>query len=430
MEKKNIARPVEARFEASAGSRTLSRPGRAEESVNRWRALALLAVTLVLSMSTWFSASAVIPQLREAWELSPSAAAWLTIAVQIGFVCGAVVSSLLNLSDIVSPRHVILGGAIGAATANALLQVADGATIGIPLRFATGFFLAGVYPPAFKLMSTWFRAGRGMALGVLAGAIVVGNGMPHLVNGLGGLDWRVVIYATSALTVMGGLVTEFAVQGGPFPFPSATFDPRQAGHVFANRGVRLASIGYIGHMWELFAMYAWFAVFFADALRTGSVSVGSTAAYATFAMFLAGGLGCWMGGILADRWGRTRTTMLMMAISGSCAVLIGLFFGSSPWLVLLVGLVWGFTVVADSAQFSTMVTELADQSYVGTALTLQLAAGFTITVVTIWLIPFLEAAFGWRWAFAVLAPGPVLGILAMLRLKSLPEAAHIAGGKG
>jgi MFS family permease len=401
-----------------------------EENPNQWRALALLAVTLVLSMSTWFSASAVIPQLRREWDLSPSTAAWLTIAVQLGFVCGALVSSLLNLSDIVSPRHVILGGAIGAASVNALLEVAGGAAVGIPLRFATGFFLAGVYPPAFKLMSTWFREGRGLALGVLAAAIVVGNGMPHLVNGLGGLDWRVVIYATSVLTLTGGLIPEFAIKEGPFPFPKATFDPRQAGRVFANRGVRLASIGYVGHMWELFAMYAWFSVFFAGALVAQGASVGSAAAYATFGVFAAGGLGCWVGGILADRWGRTRTTTLMMTISGSCAVLIGLLFGSSPWLVLLVGLVWGFAVVADSAQFSTMVTELADQAYVGTALTLQLAAGFTITVATIWLIPFLEDTFGWRWAFAILAPGPALGVLAMLRLKSLPEATRIAGGIG
>jgi MFS family permease len=182
-------------------------------------------------------------------------------------------------------------------------------------------------------------------------------------------------------------------------------------------------------MWELFAMAAWFSVFFADALLASGFSVGSTAAFATFGMFIFGGLGCWVGGIMADRWGRTNTTILMMAISGSCAVLIGLLFGSSPWLILVVGLVWGFVVVADSAQFSTMVTELADQAYVGTALTLQMAAGFSITGATIWLIPFLEAALGWRWAFAFLAPGPILGIMVMLRLKSLPEAAHIAGGK-
>jgi MFS family permease len=401
-----------------------------EKNPDRWRALALLAVTLVLSMSPWFSASAVLPQLREIWGLSTGTAAWLTIAVQVGFVCGALVSSLLNLADIVPPRYVILGGAIGAATANLFLEVAGGAAVGIPLRFATGFFLAGVYPPAFKLMSTWFREGRGLALGVLAAAIVVGNGIPHLVNGLGGLDWRVVIYTTSALTLAGGLITALAVKQGPFPFPRATFDPRQAGRAFANRGVRLATMGYIGHMWELFAMYAWFSVFFADALVARGVPVGSAAAYSTFAVFVAGGLGCWAGGILADRWGRTRTTALMMTISGSCAVLIGLLFGGPIWLVLVIALVWGFTVVADSAQFSTMVTELADQAYVGTALTLQLAAGFTITVATIWLIPFLEGALGWTWAFAFLAPGPALGVLVMLRLKSLPEARRIAGGIG
>ena len=164
-------------------------------------------------------------------------------------------------------------------------------------------------------------------------------------------------------------------------------------------------------------MYAWFSAFFADALRARGMPVGSGAAYATFGMFAAGGLGCWLGGILADQWGRPRTTAVMMALSGSCAVLIGLLFGASPWLVLLVGLLWGFTVVADSAQFSTMVTEYADQAYVGTALTLQLAAGFTVTVATIWLIPVLQQALGWRWAFAILAPGPFLGVLAMLRLR-------------
>lgn len=394
-----------------------------------WRALTLLAITLVLSMSTWFSASAVIPQLRREWLLSDSAAAWLTIAVQLGFVCGALVSSLLNLSDIIPPRHIILGGSIGAATVNLLLDVAGGGTLGISLRFATGFFLAGVYPPAFKLMSTWFRRGRGIALGILVGAISVGSAMPHLVNGLGGLDWRLVIYATSALTLVGGLITEFAVTEGPFPFPRATFDVRQAGRVFANRGVRLASFGYFGHMWELFAMWAWFVVFFSDELAARGSSA-SSAAYATFAVLSIGALGSWLSGILAERWGRTKTTALLMGISGCCCLLVGAVFGGPAWLVLIVSLVWGLTVVADSAQFSTMVTELADQAYVGTALTLQLAVGFALTVATIWLIPLLENAFGWRWAFAFLAPGPALGALAMLRLKTLPEAARIAGGIG
>src|SRR5215207_6629426 len=254
-----------------------------EQAAGRWRALLLLAVALVLSMTTWFSASAVVPQLRAEWDLSDGAAAWLTIAVQLGFVCGALVSSILNLSDVVSPRRAILGGSIGAAGVNGLLLVAGGAAAGVPLRFATGFFLAGVYPPALKLMATWFRKGRGIALGILVGALTVGSAMPHLVNGLGGLDWRLVIYATSALTLAGGLIVEFAVKEGPSPFPRATFDPGQAGRVSANRGVRLASLGYFGHMWELFAMYPWCLVCFADELAARGASVGSAAAYATSA---------------------------------------------------------------------------------------------------------------------------------------------------
>jgi MFS family permease len=377
------------------------------------RALVLLALALVLSMTTWFSASAVIPQLRDDWDLSSSAAAWLTIAVQLGFVLGALLSSALNLADVVSPRLVIVGGCLGAALANAGLAFTHGPGAAIPLRLATGFFLAGVYPPALKLMSTWFQRGRGVALGTLVGALTVGSALPHLVNGLGGLDWHTVIWVTSALTLCGGVVVLAAVGEGPFPFPRATFDPRQAGLVFRNRGVRLASLGYFGHMWELYAMWAWFVVFASDRL----FSTGSHAAYATFAVIGAGGLGCWVGGVLGDRWGRERTTALMMAISGTCAVAIGLALDAPTWVIVAIGLVWGFTVVADSAQFSTLVTEHADQAYVGTALTLQLALGFTLTVATIWLIPVFEHAFGWRYAFAFLAPGPALGVVAMLRLK-------------
>lgn len=363
-------------------------------------------------MTTWFSATAVVPQLRDLWGLSDTAAAWLTIAVQLGFVAGALGSSVTSIADVFSPRTVILAGAAGAAGANALLVVADGPAAGIPLRFATGFFLAGVYPPALKLMATWFRAGRGTALGVVVGALTVGSAGPHLVNGVGGPDWQTVIVATSALTLAGGLVARLAVPEGPFPFPRASFDPRQAGLVLRNRGVRLASLGYFGHMWELYAMWAWVLVFL------GAAGFGDrAAAYAAVGVIGIGGLGCWAGGVLGDRWGRSATTSLSMAVSGACALGIGLLVDTSAWLVLAVALVWGFAVVADSAQFSTAVTELAAPAYVATALALQLAVGFTLTVATIWLVPLLEDAVGWRWAFAFLAPGPALGILAMRHLE-------------
>ena len=378
----------------------------------RTRALALLAASLVLAMTTWFSASAVVPQLRDDWGLGDTGAAWLTIAVQLGFVAGALVSSVLNVADVVAPRLVILTGAAGAAGANVLLAAVSSAGPAIPLRFLTGFFLAGVYPPALKLMATWFRRGRGTALGILVGALTLGSATPHLVNALGGLDWRTVVHATSALTLAGGLLA-LAVRDGPYPFPQATFDPHQARRVFANRGVRLASLGYFGHMWELYAMWAWFVVFYSTTVQSGAA-----AAYATFAVIAAGAVGCWAGGVLGDRIGRPETTALAMAVSGACALLIGLFLDAPAWVVLAIGLVWGFTVVADSAQFSTLVTEHADQAYVGTALTMQLAVGFTLTVATIWLMPFFADAVGWRWAFAFLAPGPALGVVAMLRLRA------------
>ncbi|HAS10845.1 MAG TPA: MFS transporter, partial [Acidimicrobiaceae bacterium] len=221
---------------------------------------------MVLAMTTWFSASAALPQLRTEWHLTPTAASWLTIAVQLGFVCGALLSATLNLADLIAPRRLILYGATGAAGANLVLLVAGGASTAIAFRFATGFFLAGIYPPGLKSMATWFRLRRGTALGVMVGALTLGSAVPHLVNGLGGVRWEVVIVVTSGLTVTGGLVAELAGRDGPFPFPKAVFDPTQVPRAFADPGVRLATLGYFGHMWELYAMWAWFSVFFADRL--------------------------------------------------------------------------------------------------------------------------------------------------------------------
>jgi MFS family permease len=367
-------------------------------------------------MSTWFSASAVIPQLREEWALSDGAAAWLTIAVQLGFVAGAVLSSLFNLSDVVPIRTVMIVSSLAAASVNLLLLLADGPLLAIPLRFLTGAFLAGLYPPALKLMATWFTTGRGTALGVMVGALTVGSALPHLVNALGGLDWPTVIVFTSLATALGALLVWALVREGPFQFPRAVFDVRQWRLVFANRTLRLAGIGYLGHMWELYAMWAWFLVFFRSSLVESGNSDGTFAAAATFGVIGIGGLGCYAGGVLADRWGRARLNLWSLTVSGICAVLIGLSYGKAPGIVLAIAFVWGFAIVADSAQYSALVTEHADQRYVGTALTLQLAGGFLLTVVTIWLIPWFESAVSWRAAFWLLVPGPLVGIEAMRRL--------------
>jgi MFS family permease len=401
------------------------------EPPERWQQLAILAVSMVLSMTTWFSASAVVPQLRAEWDLSTAAVSWLTIAVQLGFVVGALVSATLNLADLVAPRHLILLGAAGAAGANLLLLAADGALLALPARFATGAFLAAVYPPALKAMATWFRRGRGLALGVMVGALTLGSAMPHLVNGLGGARWQVVIVVTSVATLAGGVLAELATRDGPYAFRRGAFDPRQVGLIVRDRGVRLASTGYFGHMWELYAMWAWFAVFFADTLATkGSTDTATDVSLVTFAVIGSGAIGCYLGGVLGDRWGRTRTNAAALTISGLCALTIGGVRHGPVALTVLVAVVWGITVVADSAQFSAMVTEVCDQAYVGTAVTLQLAAGFVLTVATIWLVPEARDLFGWDWAFVVLVPGPVVGVAAMLRLRRSPLAASIAGGKG
>ena len=390
----------------------------APPATGRWRALTWLALATLLAMSTWFSGTAVVRQLKPEWHLGAGAAAWLTIAVQLGFVAGSLFAAVTNLLDLMPPRRVFLFASVGAAAVNALFAAAHGAGTGIALRFATGFFIAGIYPTGLKVMATWFQRERGRALGIMVGALTLGSAAPHLVNGLGGIGWRAVVLSTSVLTLIGGLIAIRAVHDGPFPFPRARFDPTQAGRALRNRGVRLACIGYFGHMWELYAMWAWFLVFFSDSLqKSNGGDVRSLASIGTFAVIGAGFAGCWVGGVLSDRWGRANTTALAMAISGACALAIGWLFGG-PWIaVMIVGLVWGASVVADSAQFSTLVTELADPAYVGTSLTLQLGLGFVLTVLTIWLVPIARDLVGWRWAFLLLVPGPVVGIIAMLRLR-------------
>jgi MFS family permease len=403
-----------------------------EAPAGRWGALAVLAGANFLAMSTWFSASAVLPQLRAAWSLSSGAAALMTISVQLGFVAGGILSAVLNLADRIPPRRLMLVGAVVAASANAALLESSGGAAAVAMRFLTGAALVLVYPPSLKAMSTWFRRGRGMALGVMVGALTLGSALPHLINALGHARWQMVLAATSALTLAGGLAAEFIGRDGPFPFPRSAFDPAQIVHVFRNRAVRLTTFGYLGHMWELYAMWSWCAAFLADALAAhaaGAATAQREASLGAFAAIGIGAFGCAAGGALGDRWGRTRTTIASLAASGTCALVIG-WRGAPVWLVLALACVWGFAVVADSAQFSTIVTEVADPTHVGTALTLQLATGFTLTAGTIWLVSAVRDAYGWQLAFALLALGPVAGIAAMLRLLRSPESARIAGGRG
>ena len=397
-----------------------------------WRQLVLLSLAELLALSLWFSASAVLPALKLEWELGDGGGAALTIAVQAGFIVGTLASALANLPDIVAARTLmVIGAALGALANGALALGVSSLGPALALRFVTGVCLAGAYPPAMKIMATWFREGRGLAIGVLIGALTVGSATPHLIPAIMALNWRGTLLVASALALAGAVVVLFFVGDGPHRFPSARFDLRMAAAVFRERGPRLACFGYLGHMWELYAMWTWIAAFLAASLEAngGGSYVGLGPSGATFLVVALGALGCWAGGVASDRWGRTALTMVAMALSGTCAAIIGLTFGGSPSLTLLVAAVWGITVIADSAQFSTAITELSPSAYVGTALTAQTCIGFALTMASIWLIPPLVSRVGWRWAFAVLAIGPVLGVVAMGRLRGSAEAVKLAGGR-
>ena len=398
--------------------------------MGRWLTLGILSVAIVLSMTTWFSATAIVGELKTVWSMSDEGATWLTNAVQIGFVAGALGASFFNLPDLISARVLMAASAILAASMNLGLLVAGNADVAIVLRFLTGVALAGIYPPALKLVSTWFVRGRGLALGIVIGALTLGSAFPHLLRATTSqLDWQIVVIGTSLMTLVGAaLMGRYALEG-PFSYPRATFNPKQIGMVLRNKPVMLANVGYFGHMWELYAMWGWFLAFMQAALLQQGLGV-SEASLMTFLVIASGFVGCVLGGILADRIGRTATTSIMMATSGVCAGVIGFAFAGPLWLLIAIAFVWGVSVIGDSAQFSAIVTEVGDASFVGTSLALQLGLGFALTVVAIRILPsFVEYVGGWQWAFLMLVPGPLIGTIAMLALRRLPEAEKIAQGR-
>ncbi len=395
------------------------------------RALLLVALAAVLANAAWFSATAVVPALERDWQLTSAEAAWLVIAVQLGFVTGSLTAALLNLPDRIETRWLIAGSAIAAGVANLGLLAAHGLTLALPVRFFVGVALAGVYAPGVRLVATYYVRGRGVATGVVVGALTLGSGSPHLVRGLGDISWQVTIAVTTGLAVLAALAI-CTVPNGPAATKAPPLDIGAAVRaLWRERPLRLVTMGYLGHMWELYAFWSWLATFY-TAARTHSTGaapgITETGTVAFFAIGVAGLAGAVGAGRVADRIGRTTTTSAAMLLSATCCLVSPLAFGAPTPVLIGVLVVWGATVIADSAQFSASVTELAEPRYAGSVLALQLALGFLLTIVSIRLIPVITDVVGWRFALLALAIGPLLGTVAMLRLRTLPAALRLANG--
>jgi len=372
--------------------------------------LAAIVLSQFAGTSLWFAGNAVLGDLQAAWGLAPDALGYATSAVQLGFIAGTLAFAFFAVSDRVSPRIVFFLCSVSGALFNlGVYAFGEGLLTLLAFRFLTGFFIAGIYPVGMKIASGWYQRDLGNALGLLVGALVVGTAFPHLLRGVGQtLPWGTVLLAVSAIAALGGLAMLALVPDGPYLAKGAKFDPRALAVIFRSREFRASCFGYFGHMWELYAFWAFVPVVLA-AHAPSELNVPLWA----FAVIAAGFVGCAGGGIVSLRADSARVAFAQLAASGACCVLSPLAF-KAPTPVFLAFLVfWGMVVVGDSPQFSALNARYAPRPLVGSALTIGNCIGFSITIASIQLLNALAAGMNPAWLFVALAPGPVLGLLAL-----------------
>ena len=372
--------------------------------------------------SLWFAGNAILPDLARTAQLPADFLAHLTSAVQLGFIAGTLVFALLAVSDRFSPSQVFFACALVAALLNLGVSL-DGVSASglLELRFGTGFLLAGIYPVGMKIASDYYQRGLGVSLGFLVGALVLGTAFPHLLRSLTNtLPYKSVIYGTSLLAGLGGAAMRLLVPDGPYrqarlvaPRNAPERTPFFAG--FRESGFRAAALGYFGHMWELYAFWAFVPIVLTTFSRQHPL-VELPVSLLSFLIIASGSLGCVAGGYLSLRVGAKRVAMVALSLSGLCCLASPLVLGgSSPALLIGFLLVWGVVVVADSPLFSTLVAQNAPAASRGTALTLVNCIGFAITIVSIQLLNLLQVSINASWLYVVLAIGPAIGVTVLLK---------------